>query len=59
LPILPFRLANFAASDEMRFYIRTWHWIDAFPGPAEQYIPKLVERVKVGPGSVADPGLCP
>jgi hypothetical protein len=47
LPLVPFRLANFAASDELRFYIRTQHWIDAFPGPAMQYIPTLVKQVKL------------
>lgn len=46
LPLLPFRLANFAASDEMRFYIRTQHWIDAFPGTIESHLPVLVARAK-------------
>lgn len=55
LPLLPFRLANFTASEELRFYIRTQHWIDAFPPPAERHIATLVKRVKRGLGHAKAP----
>lgn len=55
LPLLPFRLSNFAASAEMRFYIRTQHWIDAFPEAVRDYLPALVARVE----EVLRPGISP
>jgi len=44
--LLPFRLAEFEVSDDLRFFIRTHHWIDAFPGPVEHHVPRLVERAR-------------
>ena len=46
LPLIPFRLSEFVVSDELRFYIRTQHWVDAFPKPVEGHIPALLDRVK-------------
>jgi S1-C subfamily serine protease len=51
LPLLPFRLSNFAPSDQMRFYIRTQHWIDAFPGVHAQYFASLIEQVRESLGT--------
>ena len=53
LPLIPFRLAEFPVSDELRFYIRTQHWVDAFPKPVERHIPALLERVKSRLGPAA------
>ncbi len=42
--LLPFRLSEFPISDDLRFFIRTHHWIDAFPGAIDPHVSRLVER---------------
>jgi formylglycine-generating enzyme required for sulfatase activity len=45
-PIIPFRIADIELSDEMHYYIKSIHWIDAMTPPAERYLSKLSENVQ-------------
>ena len=46
IPIIPFRIADIELSEEMHYYIKSIHWLDALSPPLERHIAKLVELVK-------------
>lgn len=45
LTVIPFRVEDTAASDRFQYYLDSVQWLNAFPPPIEQYLPRLAERV--------------
>ncbi len=45
IPILPFRIENKSPSGDMRYMLRTIHWLDALTPPLELHIKQLVHRI--------------
>ena len=45
LTVIPFRVEETAASDRFQYYLDSVQWLNAFPPPVEQYLPRLTERV--------------
>lgn len=45
IPIIPFRIDNIEPSEEMRYYIKSIHWLDAMDPPLEQHMNALAETV--------------
>ncbi len=41
LPIIPFRIEDVQPSDEMRYYIKSIHWLDALTPPLERHLSRL------------------
>ncbi len=46
IPILPFRIENIEPSDEMRYFIKSIHWLDAMNPPIERHLEKLANSVQ-------------
>jgi len=46
IPILPFRIENIEPSDEMRYFIKSIHWLDAMNPPMERHLEKLANSVQ-------------
>jgi hypothetical protein len=44
--ILPFRIENLEANEELGFFIGSREWLNAFSPSYEQYLPKLTGRVR-------------
>ncbi|HMB06386.1 MAG TPA: TIR domain-containing protein [Isosphaeraceae bacterium] len=46
IPIIPFRAAEAVTpSDSLAYYLSNVHWLDAFPPPLEDHLPRLAETV--------------
>ena len=46
IPILPLRIENVEPSQEMRYYIKSIHWLDAMTPPLEKHLETLSESVQ-------------
>lgn len=46
IPILPLRIEDIEPSEEMRYYIKSLHWLDALSPPRERHLEKLVDSVQ-------------
>jgi hypothetical protein len=46
IPIMPFRIHDIQPSTEMRFYIKSIHWLDAMTPPLEKHLDKLTSSVQ-------------
>ncbi len=46
IPIVPLRIEDVEPSQEMRYYIKSLHWIDAMSPPLEKHLGKLVDSVQ-------------
>ena len=46
IPILPLRIEDVEPSQEMRYYIKSIHWLDAMTPPMEQHLEKLAGSVQ-------------
>lgn len=46
IPIIPFRIDNIEPSEEMRYYIKSIHWLDAMTPPLEKHLDKLASSVQ-------------
>jgi sulfatase modifying factor 1 len=59
IPIIPFRIADIELSEEMYYYIKSIHWLDAIKPPLERHLRKLTETVQallsVGEGQPSVP----
>jgi len=47
IPIIPFRIEDVQPSEDMGFYIRSLHWLDALTPPLEAHIERLAETVEM------------
>jgi hypothetical protein len=45
LTVIPVRIEETEASDRFQYYLDSVQWLNGFPPPVEQYLPRLVERV--------------
>jgi regulation of enolase protein 1 (concanavalin A-like superfamily) len=46
IPVIPLRIEDVEPSQEMRYYIKSIHWLDAMTPPLEQHLEKLVDSVQ-------------
>jgi hypothetical protein len=46
IPIVPLRIDDVKPSQEMGYYIKSTHWLDAMTPPMERHLDKLAESVK-------------
>lgn len=46
VPILPLRIVDIEPSEEMRYYIKSLHWLDAMNPPRERHLVKLADSVQ-------------
>lgn len=46
IPIIPLRIEDVEPTEEMRYYIKTLHWLDAMSPPIERHLAKLTETVQ-------------
>lgn len=46
MPILPFRLQDFAMSQEMQYFLGTTHWLNAYPPPLPLRVNQLADAVR-------------
>ena len=46
IPVLPLRIEEVEPSQEMRYYIKSIHWLDAMTPPMEQHLEKLAGSVQ-------------
>ena len=46
IPIVPLRIEDVEPSQEMRFYIKSIHWLDALTQPVEKHLNKLTNSVQ-------------
>lgn len=46
IPIIPFRIEEVEPSEELRFYIKSLHWLDAMDPPMERHLNKLADSVQ-------------
>jgi len=46
IPIIPLRIENVDPSQEMRYYIKSIHWLDAMTPPFERHLNKLSNSVQ-------------
>lgn len=51
LTIIPVRVENVALSGSLRFFLGTSQWFDAFPGPLESHLTRLVATVRKSLGA--------
>jgi hypothetical protein len=47
IPIIPFRIEDVEPSEDMGFYIRSLHWLDALTPPVERHLQRLAETVEL------------
>ena len=43
IPIIPLRIEDVEPSKEMRYYIKSIHWLDAMTPPLEKHLHKLIQ----------------
>jgi hypothetical protein len=46
IPILPLRIEDVNPTDEMHYYIKSIHWLDAMNPPLERHLEKLADSVQ-------------
>jgi len=46
IPIIPFRIEDVQLTKDMRYYIKTIHWLDALTPPLERHLEKLADWVE-------------
>ena len=46
IPIVPLRIEDVEPTQEMRYYIKSIHWLDALTQPVEQHLNKLTNSVR-------------
>jgi len=46
IPIIPFRISDTELSEEMHYYIKSLHWLDALNPPMERHLKRLAESVR-------------
>ena len=46
IPIIPFRIQDIQPSLEMRYYIKSIHWLDAMTPPLEKHLGKLTNSIQ-------------
>ncbi|MBE9473724.1 MAG: toll/interleukin-1 receptor domain-containing protein [Chloroflexi bacterium] len=46
IPIIPFRIEDVEPSEEMRYYIKSIHWLDAMSPPLEKHLDTLTRSVR-------------
>lgn len=46
IPVVPLRIEDIQPSEEMRYYIKSIHWLDALTPPMERHLEKLVHSVQ-------------
>ena len=46
IPIIPLRIEDVEPSKEMRYYIKSIHWLDAMTPPLEKHLHKLINSVQ-------------
>jgi len=46
IPIIPFRIEDVEPSEELRFYIKSLHWLDAMDPPMERHLKRLSDSVQ-------------
>ncbi|NIM92878.1 MAG: TIR domain-containing protein [Anaerolineales bacterium] len=46
IPIIPFRIEDVELSDEMRYFIKSIHWLDAMTPPLESHLTRLADLVE-------------
>jgi hypothetical protein len=46
IPIIPFRIEDVDPSEELRFYIKSLHWLDAMDPPLERHLKRLADSVQ-------------
>ena len=46
IPIIPLRIENVEPSQEMRYYIKSIHWLDAMTPPLEAHLQRLTNSVR-------------
>jgi hypothetical protein len=46
IPILPLRIDTVEPSDQMRFYIKSIHWLDALSPPLERHLEHLADSAQ-------------
>ncbi|MBV8555655.1 MAG: hypothetical protein JO116_08815, partial [Planctomycetaceae bacterium] len=42
---VPVRVEDIPPSDGLALYLSNVHWLDAFPGPLPQHLPRLAETI--------------
>jgi hypothetical protein len=47
IPIIPFRIEDVQPSEDMGFYIRSLHWLDAVTPPLQRHIERLKETIEL------------
>ena len=55
IPILPFRIENQLPTGSMDYLIGVTHWLDAFQGPFESHVEKLIQSIGVQLGESTRP----
>ncbi|MBV8231010.1 MAG: TIR domain-containing protein, partial [Planctomycetaceae bacterium] len=45
VPVVPVRVEDIPPSDGLALYLSNVHWLDAFPGPLPQHLPRLAETI--------------
>jgi hypothetical protein len=56
LTIIPVRIENVALGGSLRYFLGTSQWFDAFPGPLEPHLTRLVATVRKSLGALQPPG---
>src|SRR5262249_53217562 len=56
LPLLPFRIDDVPLSENMQFYIRVHHWMEAAEPPIEDHLHRLAEAARRWLGGGGMPG---
>jgi hypothetical protein len=46
IPFIPFRIEDISPSGSLAYFLKTEHWVDAFPGSLETYLDQLVETIR-------------
>jgi hypothetical protein len=46
VPLITVRIANISPNDDLDYFLRVCHWMDAYNGPFDQYAQKLAGQVK-------------
>jgi hypothetical protein len=55
LTIIPVRIENVALGGSLRYFLGTSQWFDAFPGPLEPHLARLVATVRKSLGALQPP----
>lgn len=54
IPIIPFRIAEVRLAKSLEYFLSTCHWLDAFGGEIEEYLPRMTEAVNATLRAVYD-----